>query len=450
MTASVPSACCPLPGSLRSLLGREKATLHCYRWKAIGAAAGHAGSEAGSEADTALQELLQSLQLLGLLLPQALPAGLPAFTLSAPAPPASAASPAAAAEAAEPGSGGEPPHRGSSSGASIEVRLVPAGTVDLSKEQQLLLLGCSHALVAHMFARGSYYGASGKLVATDSPAGQPVRASRAVAGSCAASDGLPEGSAAAATPRAAGTARRAAAEEQLLQTPMPRAAQQDADMADAEAAGSPAPAPPSRQDGGEEKLAATEAEAAPGSQDDAQAASEAERLVRNAVHRVLLLHDGRGLPRSKRTRRSSPAGPLAAGAAAADEAGFLLVPLTAVHDSGDAPEAGDEGSKPDCCRGSGDGGSFDTVIDWSTVQGIASDASFEGTLLDWLRSRAAREGRCTVGPAAGSGQADSQPDASCLESAALREALRGRVLVTTYNNSAYLFRWGATLGTGVR
>ncbi|KAL4418837.1 hypothetical protein ABPG77_001500 [Micractinium sp. CCAP 211/92] len=423
-----------LKGSLRSLLGREKATLHCYRWKAVGAAAGQAGTGAGPEADPALQELLQSLQLLGLLLPQALPAGLPAFTLSAPTPPASAASPAAAAKAAELDAGGEPPHRGSSSGASIEVRLVPAGTVDLSKEQQLLLLGCSHALVAHMFARGRYYGASGKLVATESPAGQPVRASRAVAGSCAASDGLPAGSADAATPKAAGTARRAAAEEPLLQTPMPRAAQQDADMADAAAAGCPASAQTSRQDGGEEIPAAAKAKAESGSEDDAQAAAEAERLVRNAVHRVLLLHDGRGLPRSKRTRQSNPAGPLAAGAAAADEAGFLLVLLAALQDGRE--EAPEEGSRLDF----GDGGSLDTIIDWPVVRGIASDASFEGTLLDWLRSHAAREGRSTVGLATGSGQADSQPDTSCLESSALSEELRGRVLVTTYNNSAYLFR----------
>lgn len=462
--------------------------LHCYRWQACDGAASSdvpaeagPGAEAGQEEGLALRELLTSLQQLGLLLPEALPAGLPAFTLSAPA--SAAASAAAAAEKgasggpavadaaavvaeaapgagqpsvqAEPCVGGSPPNSGGwgrGSPASIQVRLVPAGTLQLSCEQQQLLLGCSHALVAHMFARGRYCGAAGKLVAADPPAGQVATESTAGAAKSLAAGEATAGRAAASLAPAAGLDQQIAA-SQAQPLPLNPAAEPDSQMTDGTLTGNAALVLPSGQQQSsrpELQSAAAEPGAEPGSAEDAQAAEAAGRLVRNALHRVLLLHDGRGLPRSKRARRAGPASPLEAGAAEADEAGFLLVPLAAAWGSVGAAEAsaGVASSPAGGSKGSRDDSRFATLIDWHAVQDIAAAASFQGTLLDWLQHQAAGEG-CSAAKAqspAGSTPAKEQPSARQPDSAALRRALGGRVLVTTYNNSAYLYRWGPVRG----
>lgn len=470
-----PQLLCALPGSLHSLLGQGRATLHCYRWQATTTTAGQAqagpGEEAaaGQEADPMLRELLTHLQQLGLLLLEPLATSLPDFALSAPAPHAASVAPAAAAEGpssaaanaaaaggagagppsaqAEPGGGGSAPDgsgsaTGTSSPASIRVRLVPAGTVDLSCEQQQLLLGCSHALLAHMFARGSYCGAAGKLVAAD----RPPRQSGAQAAGCATQGDARSSAAGAGANGAAAADRspRGACPELPLPAPAPEA-EHDASMPDAAPVQEHTAVQPGQRSQETEAAAASAGPAAvagPEAHDmaAAEAAAAAQRLAQDAVHHVLLLHDGRGVPRSKRQRCAGPAGSLPAGAAMAAEAGFLLAPLSAARDVTCAAAAGRAGHG----AGGSCGSSLQDLIDWPVVQDIAAAAGFEGTLLDWLHSQEA--GTALVGqPTAGCQAAGTQAGTSLVD-----QALQGRVLVTTYNNSAYLYRWGRRATSGRR
>ena len=454
-------------GSLHRLLAQERATRHCYRWQAGAPASACAGGPSGSSAaaDPQLQELLSSREGLGLLLPEALPHQLPAFTLYAPAPPApsdantaaapaGAAAPAANAAMAAGGAGGASAPPGdagatiaagaaaaSSSGSSIlEVRLVPAGTAELSQAQLRQLLGCSSALLAHMFARGSYCGGAAKLIATQAPAapGKPA----------AASDGgeAPSPAAAAAAANDLETTAEAAAIEEA--EPMPLEGTADGTkIANGTAGGSPAAA--EAQVAPETPLAATvssfaavnpraadtagaaaeaAAETAPGAAGftavrpaagtEAEAAAAAEQLVQRAVHRVLLLHDGRGLPRRKRPRPGEPGGEgLAACPPATDDAGFLLVPLLGGQ----------------CKPGSG------SQVDWAAAQGIAASATFEGTVLDWLQQQEQQEQAGQPNAEEEDG-ADTAAGSSGTSTGLRRRGLAGRVLVTTYNNTAYLYR----------
>jgi hypothetical protein len=80
------------------------------------------------------------------------------------------------------------------------------------------------------------------------------------------------------------------------------------------------------------------------------------------------------------------------------------------------------------------------AVDWATVHGIVELAKFEGTVLDWLRLQQERQERQQ--PEAGA-RAESEvaaPGHLSVSSAVVRRALTGRVLITTHNNTAYLYR----------
>lgn len=439
-----PAAATPaITGCLKGLLIQGSAALHCYRWQAVAAEDARDAEAAAAAADPQLCELLGSLQQLGLLLPQPLPQQLPTFSLAAPAPPSPAAtveaSPtddagAAAAKACaglagarspsgDAGAAGSPV-AGSSGGGSISVRLVPAGTVQLPQEQLQLALGCSNCLLASMFARGSYCGAAGKLIAIDEPAA-------ASAAGTAAADAAPKcgtttaPASASGSPAPAPTAPPSSLPEQQ---PVPMqvdeavgAGSSDALQAASASAAAPAPVPTP------ETPAAKAAPAtAPAEDGDTEAAAAAEALVRRVLHRVLLLHDKKGLARHKRSRAEEQAAELMACAAAADEAGFLLVPLlgSGAGSGGDGSHAGTDSA------GSSMGGGDDGSVDWAAAQEIASVAAFEGTLLDWMQ---AQPEQVAAGGEAAGGTVEGA-------SATRRSSLSGRVLVTTYNAQAYLFR----------
>lgn len=185
------------------------------------------------------------------------------------------------------------------------------------------------------------------------------------------------------------------------------------------------------------------------SPEDAEAAAAAEQLAHRAVHSVLLLHDGRGLPRRNRHRAGGAAAKLAAGAAAAGDAGFLIVPLLGHvpgmeqagegrQEQGGKVEAGSsrgEASSQGRAVGGARRGDAAAGVDWGAVRSIAATAAFKGTLLEWLRQQVQEQVQEQAqeqgGQAAGS--------SSC-SGAAMRKALAGRVLVATHNNAAYLYR----------
>lgn len=424
----LPHSSPPLTGCLKSLLSEGAATLHCYRWQAAlpGGAGGDAAADALAAADGAdpeLAELLGSLQQLALLVPEPLPGRLPTFTLAAPAPASPAAGPADGSspggEAAEEPGNSTVPHAtaagggesASSGGGTISVRLVPAGTLHLPREQLQPALCCSSCLLAHMFARGGFCGAAGKLVAAEpdpEAAASPAVDGDAPSAPAGASPGGGSGGEGAPSTPAAARAPTSTALKGQVDEPAPMQVDGPTDSV-SEAAIGAAPAPP--------------AAAAAADSEDAEAAAAASALVRSVLHRVLLLHDKRGLPRPKRSRAEEQAAELAASAAAADEAGFLLLPLL----------GGAAGASADASTSSGAAAStVDGAVDWAAVQEIAAAASFEGTLLQWMQ-RSQADG---VSQADGKGGEGACPPPRA--SAAAR--LGGRLVLTTYNGQAYLCR----------
>jgi hypothetical protein len=138
---------------------------------------------------------------------------------------------------------------------------------------------------------------------------------------------------------------------------------------------------------------------------------------------VLLLHDGLGVARTKRPRQvEAGGGGLAACPSAADDAGLLLVPCL-----------GRQGKQG--CSGGTDSGS---QVDWAAAKGITASAAFEGTLLDWLQQQEQQE-QAAPGTE-GEGAADAAAGSSSRSIGLRRSGRAGRVLVTTYNNTAYLYR----------
>ena len=313
------------------------------------------------------------------------------------------------------------------------MRLVPAGIAALSLPEQQALCECSQALVAHMLSRGAYCGAAGKLVAAVSGAGQ----GQSLGGTERASTATEAAQAAAgpATLTLAAGGEAPAAPPSTAELQPSRAALPAAGQAAEQARGVTVVGPAS-VDGAEAGGQATE--------EDAEVAEAAAQLVSKALHRVLLLHDGRGLPRSVRQRRGDPAdGGVSASLAAADEAGFLLVALSAL-DGTAATGTADDGSI------NGKGGAEaegSTAIDWQAARRIAAAAAFEGSLLDWLRLPGSNAGDggsgggdqhgMTVDDGGGSNGGSAAP---ALGPTAVRRALSGRVLITTYNGAAYLYR----------
>lgn len=520
----------PHAGCLRGLLERERATLHCYRWQAAapGAALASDSTTAGgsSLADPAaeaanspqLWELLGSLQHLGLLLPTPLPGKLPTFSLAVPAagsassdqdvspsgqrgrtagtssPAGAAAGPSStggAASSSKPPvpSSGSPPattsRTAATSSGTISVRLVPAGAVELSAEQLKPLLGCSNALLAHMFARGSYCGAATKLISSEvgeedaapaeggesSPAGEAVQAGTGAAAAAEAGAGARDGPgtplaadpAAHSSPSAAAAA--ASSPEEAVEAGQPgqqqtAGAQQLAPMQIDSGAAEAQPSVPAVASQPAVASSATTAcaatAAAPLIPEDAEAAAAAQQLVERALHRVLLLHDKKGLPRRKRSRAEEQAAELASCATAADEAGFLLAPLLVAGQAG-SPAGGAECG---CAsEASGSGSDSAVVLDWAVVREIAAVAAFEGNLLEWLSQQQgqgqdvqAAQGPATKATRSSGAEERSQagPAPGSRLSGERAAALSGRVLVTTYNGQSYLHRWVRLLSNAQR
>ncbi len=515
MCRTFKSDCGMLPllpaGCLQGLLTQERVTLYCYRWQAatpggpMVAANGGSSIAADLAAEAAnspqLQQLLGSLQQLGLLLPAPLPDKLPTFSLAVPAAsnsaeqdgapagqpsgPTDASTPAAAISPSkdaggEGASAGQPTGGGKRAAAvrtvgttacTISVQLVPAGTVELSADQLKPLLGCSNALLAHMFARGSYCGAATKLIASeagevDAAPAEPAEGGEdgpdgmAAAGAAAGATEAP-GTPPAADPSAPSSPPVVAGSEGM--PPASGAGQQpgkqqhepmqvDSEAGKAQPAGTTQPATATAAPAAAIAAASTApatAGTAPIRQEDAEAAAAAEQLVQRALHRVLLLHDKKVLPRRKRTRAEEQAAELASCATAADEAGFLLAPL--LVEAGQAgTEMGDAGSGSQAsCSGGGSNGAA-AALDWAAVHEIAAVAAFEGNLLEWLSQQEEEEGeeRAAEEPAtkaahsieAGAGS-QSRPCKGSLLSSSHAAALSGRVVVTCYNGQSYLHRW---------
>lgn len=386
----------------------------------------------------------------------------------------------AARKLTAPGSGGTSAAAGRTAGAStgtIRLQLVPAGTVELSADQLKPLLGCSNALLAHMFARGSYCGAATKLIASeageegDAPAegaagdeGSP-NSQKASAGAqpragntkapgrpaAAADPAAPSSPAAEAAATASPEAMKpAAVVEQQPGEQQPKPMQGDSGAAGSQDADHTPPTQP-----GTATSAKHVATGAPVSKEDAEVAATAQQLVQRALHRVLLLHDKKGLHRRKRTRAQEQAAELASCAAAADEAGFLLAPLLVEDGQAGTLVGGPDSASPASGSGS-EGGSSSaaaTALDWAAVREIAAVAAFEGNLLEWLSQQEegqplgqqaveganAPKAPCTA--AEGSGGMVDRPSASGALSSKPAAALSGRVLVTTYNWQSYLQRW---------
>lgn len=387
---------------------------------------------------------------------------------------------AAARKLTAPGSSSAPAAAGRTAGAgtsTISVRLVPAGTVELAADQLKPLLGCSNALLAHMFARGSYCGAATKIIASEageageegaegaagdegSPDGHKASAGAQPWAGDTKAPGTPPAAAAPSSPPAepAATAspegvKPAAAAEQQPGEQQPEPMQVDSGSAGAQGDGHTLPTEPGAATSAEP--AAAGAAAAPVSEEDADVAAAAQQLVQRALHRVLLLHDKKGLPRRKRTRAEDQAAELASCAAAADEAGFLLAPLL-VEGGQAGTQVGGTGSASPASSSGSEGGSSSaaaTTLDWAAVREIAAVAAFEGNLLEWLSQQeegqpqgqqAAEEASafkvpCTA--AEGSGGMVCRPSASGALNSKQAAALSGRVLVTTYNGQSYLHRW---------